>query len=1332
MATPIGNTLNSAFYSTTFDVSGSVKVDEPITAASIAPSGRDVVLASRDGLFIIDLDNLTTQVPRHIVNRSDWEVVDIQWSPFASRAGWIAATCNQKALIYNLDMSFSDSKAPIEHVLHAHTRMITDINFSAHDPDILATCAVDSFVYSWDLRAPVRPATSFSTVRQNPMMRFGDFTAGATQVKFNRKNSNIIASSHDRLLHIWDQRNGAKPLTTIEAHSTKIYGIDWHRANANKILTCSLDKTIKLWDYEKNMPDQNPLIENQSDGEKKKDTVKRGPLVRTIRTEYPLKRARHTPFPNGILAMPQLGSSALQLYTCKGPQTEDDNTTTPPAHSFEAHHEGTSVREFLWRSRGGADNGIDNREFQLVSWGDDKYLRLHSIPDDLLFRTVGFKKGWHVIEEPSTTRRGAKYITYQNSPSNLPPIVRRAANVTSQPRGNLSSLLQNADLNETNSSLFAGDNQRTTMTAARVGRNSDLRVVSQIKWMDGVTIGERRDHPDGERLPSPAPKTLENELIAEISSVGKQYTKVSFELIDVPGRRVIVSFFSPWGEEDMSDDKKTDRKLVFLRFVITFPVRYPRVIPTPHDTERIERQTNPLKIECEKTTAAINDKTLEELKAGMQEIADHYAKAGRESLEAVLCYALGERALEESKIVSVEPGKAEEGHNIPGAIGVGQDSSSEDEDDADGTENDIMNSSHANANIPLPIQCTARFSACGSLAMTKIPSAVPPRSLVSDPTHTSLTRKTIFDTFGRISKAQRNCATDSANGAGSPSSSIGSWESSSSTSSSSESDNEAGAPRGRFDLFQPPIAWQKATLRFQNKQSHPSSASLPKPPKPKSIVSILRSSVEDLIPSKRVFAEEYKIFGDGPSVCFHNAMVARKFGFEDIATVWEFCKLILNNQVPLDILPQQHRREQVLVLARRALVRIKRKDSGLDLRFDEADTVTNPKLKGRVKWGHHSVVTFLIPALFEHFEKLADTQMLAMLSCIFSEPAAHEGIASTVQKMRQPNLPMSMEAPAFSLDYFSSADAAWSLFKPTISNPSTPAHSRYATPVNELGWNRFTKTLDTYGSHGSSNGPWESGTLPSEPVTPYSTGNTPPNVSRVPTLRSMTSHTPFSSSPEQQQTAKKFTSANFASAFASLSRPFSNAASSSPPVKTRNDGDLSTSAPTSGITWGTTTFYSSGSNERNPAPLRMKHGKRASFGQTDHINIDYYSDSDSDYHDDDLTLDGASEYTTPLTPGESEEEGEGTIKVTLKNQDQFDDDACVSAPLLNMGKEWLYRAWREQYAEMLGCWGLITKRAEVLKFNGLVSYFPPENGRQGFRAESTHLWLRGDEAENSN
>ncbi|KAF2847773.1 hypothetical protein T440DRAFT_402897 [Plenodomus tracheiphilus IPT5] len=1296
---------SSAYESSTFDRSLSIAVNDEIGSASISPAGRDVVLASKNGLRIIDLDN-PYSLPLYIPSQSSWDVADVQWSPFAARAEWIASTRNQLALIYNLAMPYNNKKAPIEYTLRAHERAITDINFSAHHPDLLATCGVDSFVFVHDLRSSRAP------------LKLADFTAGATQVKWNRQDDKIIASAHDKYLHIWDIRKGATPLSTIAAHSTKIYGIDWNRNDANKIMTCSLDMTIKLWN--------NVGITANIDTPR-----------RVINTHYPVWRARHTPFPAGILAMPQRGNSSLWLY--KHVNDSDPSTfVNQPAYAFEGHEPDAQVREFLWRTRGPTDSGLDNRDFQLVSWGTDKHLHLHRISADLLQNSVGFRKGDPLLEKPSATRRGAEYISYRDGPVTTSTATARNGfgPPHTQRKGNLSTLLQNYTLNEDiYTSRVKGKTQprldvetlpRETMTAQPIRRNNP-RVVTHITWMDGVKFGDRhkdvndfRARPNQYDREEKYPYQEQNDLGAEISYVGNKYKKITFEQIDVPGRRITISFSGPWGDYDANTE---DLKLVFLRFTIKFPVGYPKMTEKELPGVMPTRIRTPLEIEFERTTASISKENQDDLMDNMTQIANTCALQEREALEAVLSYALGERGLDDSL-------KLVEDNHILEDLGPlpGESSSEDDEHDGEFT-NDAMQSSHTNANVPLPIQCTVRFSVNGSLVLARIPSTKSAPGLdtiqfqIARNLRHGINKNDIFDSFGRLTA---QLADDSDNV--SSTSSADSWEGSSSPSSSSGINHDANTHIGNF---QPPLAWQKAASRFQSRNSLPSSTGAGKQaPKTRSIVSILRSTVDDLIPSKKVLAEEYRIFGPGPLICEHNSKVARKHGLGDLADIWMLCKLILNNEVPLEILPQQHRKDQVLVLARRALVRIKRKDSGLDLQFDEADTVTNPKLKGRIKWGDHTVATWVIPALFDHFERLADTQMLAMLSCIFAEPAAREGVTSAMAKMRQSQLPMSMEAPAFSLDYFSSADAAWSLFRPTISVPSTPAHSRLAAPANDFGWHRLSRNVDTYGSHGSSNGPWGSDTVNSEPITPYSTGNTPPALSRASTMRSAQTagHTPYSTSPEQSHGGlKRSSTANFASAVAALSRPFANAMSSSPPVKARME-DLSTSAPTSGVTWGTTTFYGSETQDRNGlAPIRSKHGKRASFGQAEQINVDYIYDSDSDYErvndDGNNNYDRVSEYTTPGTP-----RGDAplnSIRVTLKNQDQFDDEACVSKPLLDMSKDWLYRAWREQYADMLSCWGLISQRAEVLKFNGLVSYFPPiiEQSRIGSRAGSMYLAL---------
>lgn len=95
-------------------------------------------------------------------------------------------------LIWNL---LQVGKTAIEHVLHSHYRAITDINWHTTEPDTVVSTGIDSWIWSWDLRTP-----------QKPVFGMSDFRAGGTQVKWNRQNKDVLASSHMNEVLVWDRR----------------------------------------------------------------------------------------------------------------------------------------------------------------------------------------------------------------------------------------------------------------------------------------------------------------------------------------------------------------------------------------------------------------------------------------------------------------------------------------------------------------------------------------------------------------------------------------------------------------------------------------------------------------------------------------------------------------------------------------------------------------------------------------------------------------------------------------------------------------------------------------------------------------------------------------------------------------------------------------------------------------------------------------------------------------------------------------------------------------------------------------------------------------------
>ena len=415
----------------------------------------------------------------------------------------MVSTSSQKALVWNLGMI--NTRSSIEHALHAHTRAITDINFSAHDPDLLATCSVDSFVHCWDLRTPSRPSISFS-----------DWFAAATQVKWNRQDPHILASSHNRHLRIWDSRKGAYPLRSIDAHSTKIYGIDWSRTDTTKLITCSLDHTIKFWDYEDQFDEPEHILN----------------------TPYPVWRARYTPFGHGLLAMPQREDHDLHLYDRRLDARHGQDCTTPSTHTFEGHED--QIKEFLWRPRGMVTESKDDREFQLVSWGTDHILRLHHVNEDVL-ESVGYRKGMDVARRMNFTRRGAVYKTFRESPA----ISTGSELGEAEERDNSRSKLNHASGFKMTTSFnnaqvpFVRGYGHPGSTNPHAGRKqSASNDLDPIAWMRGVRIGKRDDSPSAlhhsvSSIISPTMKqhswdTFEN-LGDEITHAADKFKKVSFE-----------------------------------------------------------------------------------------------------------------------------------------------------------------------------------------------------------------------------------------------------------------------------------------------------------------------------------------------------------------------------------------------------------------------------------------------------------------------------------------------------------------------------------------------------------------------------------------------------------------------------------------------------------------------------------------------------------------------------------------------------------------------------------------------------------------------------------
>lgn len=167
-------------------------VRKMVNTVAVDMTGKFAVLGGKKGLYILDLDN-PTEATRTLNQKSKWDVSLVEWNPHDARKTFIASTANQNTLVWDV----ADERMALQSTLQTHQRAVSDLSWSLFDPNVLATCSADTYINLWDVRDPKKPIKRES---------FCGWTAGATQVKWNRHNPMTLASAHNGEVRIWDIR----------------------------------------------------------------------------------------------------------------------------------------------------------------------------------------------------------------------------------------------------------------------------------------------------------------------------------------------------------------------------------------------------------------------------------------------------------------------------------------------------------------------------------------------------------------------------------------------------------------------------------------------------------------------------------------------------------------------------------------------------------------------------------------------------------------------------------------------------------------------------------------------------------------------------------------------------------------------------------------------------------------------------------------------------------------------------------------------------------------------------------------------------------------------
>lgn len=672
--------------SPTFGNSLLLRVDGAIGAMSLSPNGRDAVLAGRRGLFIIDLDDPFT-TPRWLRHITSWEVADVQWSPHHMiKPSWCISTSNQKALLWDLARPSNDA---ILNVLHLHTRAITDINFHPSDPEILATCSIDTFILSWDMRTP-----------RKPVAKWAEWRAGATQVKWNHTNPYEIASSHDNSFYIWDSRKGALPLLKVaNAHGGKINGIDFS-SGRSKIITCSNDKTIKCWNLDtegaRSYADSFNFFDNNISSNLRPSVV--------LEADFPISRARTLPFGSdmscGIMPL-RGGDEAIHIMNYDAAYREALATGTTqvvkvdPTYSFKGHN--GAIKDFLWRTRNDCYNGFESKydwkDYQLVTWSSQDYdLKLWA-HNEKLYKDVNYNPSHQTIINTLGDECGSEKNT---ACVNLPVIEKDYYNYNTycmEPPVNVENIIK-----QKNGDVLSAFTLLEIQKREKHGDHGNSQL-NHLDWIAGVRMG-RAGHGPSESSTDDIEGPYN--FGEEVSIVGHKFPKIRFEKISVSTGELVISLRGPCpipesnnleesvsnnDQDDQSnidklsdkDGKEIERKrseslvtknntslaveetdtntsfskntneevsqeqrLIFIRIKIKFPKGYPDLELYPNKgSKHIDQHL--IKFEIEETHE-LTEAVKEEMVKNLKEISYFYSnKYKRFCLEPCLRYLMGDK-----------------------------------------------------------------------------------------------------------------------------------------------------------------------------------------------------------------------------------------------------------------------------------------------------------------------------------------------------------------------------------------------------------------------------------------------------------------------------------------------------------------------------------------------------------------------------------------------------------------------------------------------------------------------------------------------------------------
>ncbi|XP_069111272.1 GATOR2 complex protein WDR24-like [Argopecten irradians] len=214
----------------------------PVNALAINRDTSLAVVAGRNVFKIFSIEDekfeekMNLRVGRNV--NLNFSASDVTWNQNEDNILASAAT-NGSVVLWDINRT---SKSKQDYVFTDHNRTVNRVRFHENEVNLLLSGSQDGSMKLFD----VRKRTVSTTFVSGSSVRDVQFCPSAFSY------FHFAAADESGNIQIWDMRQPDRVQKQITAHSGPVFSIDWHPEDRNWIGTAGRDKSIKVWDLQRN------------------------------------------------------------------------------------------------------------------------------------------------------------------------------------------------------------------------------------------------------------------------------------------------------------------------------------------------------------------------------------------------------------------------------------------------------------------------------------------------------------------------------------------------------------------------------------------------------------------------------------------------------------------------------------------------------------------------------------------------------------------------------------------------------------------------------------------------------------------------------------------------------------------------------------------------------------------------------------------------------------------------------------------------------------------------------------------------------------------------